>query len=33
VRQIEERRDGLFEDIGAVRAFEQWLLEVPRVRH
>ena len=28
VRQIEERRDGLIEDIGAVRAFEQWLLEV-----
>jgi len=29
VRQIEERRDRLFEDIGAVRAFEQWLLELP----
>src|SRR5215510_2105010 len=33
VRQIEERRDSLFDDIGAVRAFEQWLLEVPRIGH
>jgi protein O-GlcNAc transferase len=33
VRQIEERRDSLFEDIGAVRAFEQWLLEVPLSGH
>jgi predicted O-linked N-acetylglucosamine transferase (SPINDLY family) len=32
VRQIEERRAGLFEDIGAVRAFEQWLLELPLPR-